>query len=87
MAGNRGKPGPGRPKGSKNKVTQCMRELMRESLDEVGGKAWLRNLAETQPKAYAALVAKIIPTEVKTTVEGDLSLNVVTGIGNAPGDA
>jgi hypothetical protein len=61
--------GAGRPKGTPNKVTQDMRELVRQSLDAVGGIEWLQKLASEEPRAYAQLVAKIIPAEVKATID------------------
>jgi hypothetical protein len=63
-AGNRGK---GRPKGATNHVTRTLKEAIQLAFDEIGGSEWLKNLAETDPRAFSSLLARLIPTETSVT--------------------
>lgn len=56
-------PGPGRPKGFKP-VTD-LRKAVIEALENKGGVQYLMNLADEHPKAFASLVAKAMPQELK----------------------
>jgi len=64
------KPGPGRPKGMPNKTTVDVRNMLIASLDAVGGQEYLQRQAIENPKAYLSLVAKVIPSEVKSQITG-----------------
>ena len=71
------KSGKGRPKGSKNKVNTLLKEAIllaaadvgdqiAAGTDEEGGlRAYLRNAAVTETKAFLALLGRILPTEAK----------------------
>jgi hypothetical protein len=54
-------PGKGRPKGSPNKTTQSIKEMIEHALDEVGGKEYLKGQAVLNPVAFMGLVGKILP--------------------------
>jgi len=56
-------PGPGRPKGFKP-VTD-LRKAVIEALENKGGVEYLMALADEHPKAFASLVAKAMPQELK----------------------
>ena len=56
-------PGPGRPKGFKP-VTD-LRKAVIEALENKGGVEYLMGLADEHPKAFASLVAKAMPQELK----------------------
>jgi hypothetical protein len=60
-----GKPGPGRPKGSVNKVTADVREMIIKALRLKGGVKYLVRQADENPKAFLALVGRTIPRDVK----------------------
>lgn len=66
-AGNRGR---GRPKGAQNKNTGAIKDMLLASLDSVGGQAYFQRQAEENPNAFMALIAKIIPAEVKKEITG-----------------
>jgi hypothetical protein len=61
-------PGPGRPKGSVNRTTAALKEAMLEAFDRGGGVDWLLALMQSEPKTFASLLARLIPTESKTEI-------------------
>lgn len=60
----KGAPGPGRPKGSVNKVTHDVRAMVLKALQDSGGVKYLAQQAKTNPTAFLTLVGKIVPKEV-----------------------
>ena len=65
-----GLPGPGRPKGVPNKQTKEIKEMLLQSLHDAGGAEYFRQLSESNSSAYASLLGKIIPAEVKNQITG-----------------
>lgn len=64
--------GPGRPKGSHNKVTRELKDMILGALDNAGGVAYLTEKA-LDPKtssAFLTLVGKTLPLTVKGPGEG-----------------
>ena len=64
-------PGPGRPKGSTNKVTRELREMVLEALERSGGVNYLAERA-VDPKtatAFLSLLGKVLPTTVKGSLD------------------
>lgn len=60
--------GPGRPKGSKNKIPKALKEMVIAALDEAGGVDFLVKQAKRKNNApFMALVGKVLPL----TVAGD----------------
>lgn len=64
------RPGPGRPKGVPNKQTKEIKEMLMQSLEDVGGADYFTQLSTVNPAAYASLLGKIIPAEVKNQITG-----------------
>ena len=65
-------PGPGRPKGSQNKVTADLKEMILGALDKAGGLDYLAERA-ADPRtasAFLTLVGKTLPMTVKGPGEG-----------------
>ena len=56
------RPGAGRPKGAKGKIPMALKEAILASLDELGGKEYLKKLAIENSSAYAGLIGKVLPT-------------------------
>ena len=54
--------GAGRPKGAKGKIPLALKEAILASLDELGGKEYLKTLAIENSSAYAGLIGKVLPT-------------------------
>jgi len=61
-----GRPGPGRPPGSLNRVTVALKEAILAAGEAAGGEggltAYLTRLAVENSSAYAGLLAKILPS-------------------------
>ena len=75
----------GRKKGTPNRLSREVRELIREALDQEGGTRYLRKAARENPVAFLALVGKLLPQEFKGIVESDVVIHVNTGIEGSPG--
>jgi hypothetical protein len=81
MANPHPKPGPGRPKGSKNKVGAALKEMILVALEgahEQGSVGYLQAQAKANPVAFLSLVGKVLPMEV--TGEGGGPVIIVTGV-------
>jgi hypothetical protein len=70
--------GAGRKKGVTNGDTAKLRELILGALDEAGGQDYLVIQSREEPKAFLALIAKVIPREVENKISGDLSIKTIT---------
>lgn len=66
-----GKKTGGRQKGTPNKETKALREMILQALDEQkgGGVAYLKDQALMNPNAFLSLLGKVLPT----TLAGDPS--------------
>lgn len=62
-----GTPGPGRPKGSTNKSTKALKDMILAALDKKGGEEYLMKQADENPTAFLTLIGKVLPT----TLAGD----------------
>jgi hypothetical protein len=58
------RPGSGRKKGSTNKLTSDVRQAIMEAFSILGGVEYLTKIATTDPKAFCALLGKLIPVKV-----------------------
>ena len=60
-------PGPGRPKGSLNKTTLQLREMILLALDKLGGSDYLVALGRENSSAYASLLSKVLPSTLSAS--------------------
>ena len=81
------KGGPGRPKGSQNKLTMQVKECILQAFHELGGVDYLVEVGRSEPRAFLILLGKILPTEVIGDLNTTGIINVVTGIEHAPNEA
>ena len=69
----------GRPLGTPNRVGAIVKEAILAAFDKVGGAAYLEQVARQEPKAFCALLAKLVPrneTPAPTTLDmSDTALN------------
>lgn len=58
----------GRVKGTPNKLTAQVKEMILKALDEAGGVEYLVEQARLSPSAFLALVGKVLPLQVNADV-------------------
>lgn len=76
----KGTPGPGRPPGSKNKITAAVKDALRGALESShpdGAEGFFLELARDDPKTFSHLVAKLIPNEVQAEVKTENTITVI----------
>ena len=73
-----GKPGPGRPKGSGDKISRGVKEMVIAALNGVGGQAYLEEQAVENPKAFLTLVGRVITLQADHS--GAVVMTVITGV-------
>ena len=63
MATKDGKKTGGRQKGTLNKTTRDMKAAILEAFERAGGVDYLHALANDEPRTFATLLAKVMPSE------------------------
>tara|TARA_R110000744_G_scaffold144166_1_gene256259 strand:+ start:129 stop:449 length:321 start_codon:yes stop_codon:yes gene_type:complete len=65
-----------RPKGSKNKLNKSIKDAVEHSFHKLpgGASAYLLELAKTDPKTYAGLLARLIPTQ--QTIDTNMTIDL-----------
>jgi hypothetical protein len=81
MSGSRpGERRGGRKKGVPNKFTASLRDAIMQALDRAGGRggavAYLSNLAKERPEIFCALLAKLLPVDLKNAFFGAMPLAI-----------
>ena len=61
----------GRKKGTPNKVTQHVKDMVIEALHKAGGVDYLLRQAKAEPKAFLSLLGKVLPLQVKHSGDAD----------------
>ncbi len=74
------KPGPGRPKGSPNRKTQMLRDMILGALDEKGGVAYLVKQADENPAQFMSLLGRVLPTQITGIDDGAIQITVTNKI-------
>ena len=79
------KRGPGRPKGSKNKIGAEAKQVIAEAAEGLGGSKRLLEWAQSAPENEKAFWATIYPKLLPLTVSGDADapLSVTVGFRDA----
>jgi len=74
------KSGPGRPKGTQNKVTKELKEMILAALDDAGGVEYLIACAHDDKTkgAFLTLIGKVLPMTVQGNLEhsGGITVNI-----------
>jgi hypothetical protein len=67
MAAPKGHPkyGGGRKKGTPNKITRTLKDMILQALADEGGVDYLRKQAARHPNAFMALLGRVLPLNVK----------------------
>lgn len=89
VGSNRGNAGKGRPKGSTNKTTTEVKEMILEALQKAGGIDYLVTQAKDKPAAFLTLVGKVMPLQVNGAgddgehlVSTDVTFRIIRPDGN-----
>lgn len=70
--------GQGRPKGTPNKTTALVKDMVSKALEQKGGVKYLARQADENPVAFLTLVGKLIPVQVGGDPEGNaIVINIV----------
>ena len=64
----------GRQKGTPNKATREMKEIVREAFDRAGGADYLVTIAKSDPKAFCTLLGKLIPADINASLTHTVDL-------------
>lgn len=65
----------GRKKGTPNKINGDLRGMILEALSNVGGVAYLQDVAQTDRRAFCALIGRTLPL----AVQGDPNAPLIPG--------
>ena len=79
----KGKPGPGRPRGSSNKSNRLLKEAILQALDEAhpnGAVAYLKEQAELNPGPFLTLIGKVLPLQVSGEGGDAIAIAVFKGL-------
>lgn len=74
----RGRKTGGRSKGTPNKITRELREMILGALSEVGGQQYLTAQARENPNAFMRLLGQTLPRNVKLEAGLELEVNLVS---------
>lgn len=81
---NRGsKPGErrgGRQKGTPNKVTKALKDMILGALDDAGGQDYLMRQASENPAAFLTLIGKVLPMQVEANVAATVKRIELVGV-------
>lgn len=73
-----GKPGPGRPKGSPNKVTAAAKDAIAQAAEELGGfqriVAWAKEDPLNERAFWSTIYPKLIPVQVSGEGGGPIAV-------------
>lgn len=73
----------GRVKGTPNKVTGDIKQMIRDALSEVGGVDYLKTQAQSNPTAFLGLIKSIVPRDVNVGGQTDNELIIkIKGLGS-----
>ena len=66
----------GRAKGTPNKVTKELKEMILGALDAAGGEKYLTRQAEENPGPFMTLVGKCLPKDINASIDAKGQINV-----------
>lgn len=71
------KTGGGSRKGSPNKNTKAIKDMILGALAAKGGQEWLESQMDSNPTAFMTLLGKVLPTQI----QGDASAPLIIKLG------
>ena len=57
----------GRQKGTRNKLTTALKDMILQALSNKGGTAYLEAQADANPVAFLGLIGRVLPLQVKAS--------------------
>jgi hypothetical protein len=66
----------GRQKGTPNKVTGAVKDMILSALDNAGGIKYLERQAKENPAAFMTLIGKVLPMQVTGDEGGPVELKI-----------
>ena len=73
--------GKGRAKGTPNRITASVKEMVLSALNELGGERYLVEQGRANPQAFMTLIGRIIPSEIKASLDsGPPIIRIINGI-------
>ena len=63
-----------RQKGTQNKVTKALKDMILGALDGAGGERYLQAQANQNPTAFLSLIGRVLPTTLATDPNAPLKL-------------
>ena len=67
----------GRPKGGRNAVGASLKDSILQALENVGGPAYLTELAIQDPRTFCGLLSRVLPMSLSNAEDADLKISVV----------
>lgn len=67
----------GRQKGTPNKTTAQLKDMILQALDKAGGVQYLTTTAATNPAAFLTLVGKVLPLQVAGDADNPLFIQTI----------
>jgi hypothetical protein len=77
----------GRKKGTPNKTTKALKEMILGALDQAGGEAYLLQQARENPNAFLTLVGKVLPTTLAGDPNNPVTVTTIKRVIVRPGDS
>lgn len=68
----------GRKKGTPNKHTVALKDMILNTLDKAGGEEYLLEQAQEDPKTFLQLVGKVLPLQVTGDKDNPLVINSIS---------
>ena len=65
----------GRSKGTPNKTTKDLKDMILGALSDVGGQDYLARQAEENPVAFMGLIGRVLPKDI--SLSADSSINII----------
>lgn len=66
----------GRKRGTPNKVTKDLKDMILGALEAAGGEKYLKTQAKESPAAFLGLVGKVLPKDLNLKAPGGLHLSI-----------
>lgn len=66
----------GRKKGTPNKQTAAIKDMIIQALDKAGGVDYLLSQADENPNAFLTLVGKVLPLQLQGDPDNPLTLKI-----------